>query len=40
VKQHADFLFGLNLSNGSSGDSFKEKIHQRVSKVLENSAKS
>lgn len=39
VKQHADFLFGLNLSNGSSGDSFKEKIHQRVSKVLENSAK-
>lgn len=39
VKRHADFLFGLNLENQNSSDSFKQKINQRVTKVLENSAK-
>lgn len=39
VKRHSDFLFGLNLENGSSSDAFKEKINQRVTKVLESSAK-
>lgn len=39
VKGHADFLFGLNLENKTSNDTFKEKITQRVTKVLETSSK-
>lgn len=44
TKRHADFLFGLNLKNYSeiksnSGDALKEKINERVSKVLEKTAK-
>lgn len=39
TKRHADFLFGLNFKNYSTGDAFKEKIHERVSKVLEKTAK-
>lgn len=39
TKRHADFLFGLNLKNYNSGETFKEKINERVSKVLEKTAK-
>lgn len=39
VKRHSDFLFGLNLDNKSSNDTFKQKITERVTKVLESSAK-
>jgi ribosomal protein S3 len=39
TKRHADFLFGLNLKNYNTGDAFKEKINERVSKVLEKTAK-
>jgi ribosomal protein S3 len=38
TKRHADFLFGLNLQS-NTGDAFKEKINERVSKVLEKTAK-
>lgn len=39
TKQHADFLFGLNLKNSTTGDTFKEKINERVHKVLEKTTK-
>jgi ribosomal protein S3 len=39
TKNHANFLFGLNLKNSNSADIFKEKINERVSKVLEKTAK-
>ena len=41
TKQHASFLFGLNLENSnSSGNlSLQDKINERVSKVLEKTAK-
>jgi ribosomal protein S3 len=39
TKRHADFLFGLNLKNSNSGETFKEKINERVNKVLEKATK-
>ena len=39
TKQHADFLFGLNLKNSNTGETFKEKINERVTKVLEKTTK-
>jgi ribosomal protein S3 len=39
TKRHADFLFGLNLSQIQTGDTFKDKLNERVSKVLEKTAK-
>ena len=37
TKRHADFLFGLNLNNLNTGEAFKDKINERVTKVLEKS---
>lgn len=39
TKRHADFLFGLNLNNATDSDAFKDKVNERVSKVLEKTAK-
>lgn len=39
TKNHADFLFGLNLNNITDTEAFKEKINDRVSKVLDKTAK-
>lgn len=39
TKRHADFLFGLNLNQAQAGETFKDKLNERVSKVLEKTAK-